>query len=63
MVLADRQGNLSIRGAAVLVGVSPHTLRSWLRQRRLAHIRLGRRVVIDPKDLDAFIKKNRIEAR
>lgn len=63
MISTDRQGNLSIRAAAAFAGVSPHTLRSWLRQRRLAHFRLGRRIVIAPVDLDRFLKANRIEAR
>jgi excisionase family DNA binding protein len=59
----DREGNLSIRAAAAIAGVSPYTLRTWLRQRRLAHIRLGRRVVIDPRDLEKFVQAGRVEAR
>jgi excisionase family DNA binding protein len=63
MSAIDRQENLSIKTAAVIAGVSPFTLRSWVRQRRLAHIRLGRRIVIDPGDLQKFLNSNRIEAR
>ena len=54
---------LSVEEAAVIIGVSRYTLRAWLRQRRLAHIRLGRRVLFDLIDLDKFISANRIAAR
>ena len=63
MSTSDREGNLSIKSAAAIAGVSPFTLRSWLRQRRLAHLRLGRRIVIDPQDLEKFLQANRVEAR
>jgi len=56
-------GLLSVVAAANLVGVSKYTLRSWIRQRRISHIRLGRRVLLDPRDLDRFVQAGRIEAR
>lgn len=52
---------LSVVLAADICGVSPHTLRAWLRQRRLPHVRLGRRVLLDPSDLRRFIGENRID--
>jgi excisionase family DNA binding protein len=53
---------MSIKAAAFRAGVSVFTMRAWLRQRRLAHMRLGRRIVIDPTDLETFLQTNRIEA-
>jgi len=55
--------NLSIEEAAARLGVSKFTLRSWIRQRRLAHYRLGRRVVLAEHDLDRFLETRRVEAR
>lgn len=55
--------NLSIKVAAARAGVSPFTMRTWLRQRRLAYLRLGRRIVIDPADLERFLHSNRVEAQ
>jgi excisionase family DNA binding protein len=47
---------------AVEMGVSPHTVRAWLRQRKLAYLKLGRRVLIDPEDVQRFMEKNRVAA-
>jgi excisionase family DNA binding protein len=62
-VVTDLRQNISIREAAAIVGVSSYTLRTWLRQRRLAHLRVGRRIVIAPHDLDKFLQAARVEAR
>jgi excisionase family DNA binding protein len=57
-------GNLSLEAAALRLGVSPYTLRSWaVYQRRLPFIRLGRRVLFAPADLAAFEAAGRVEAR
>jgi excisionase family DNA binding protein len=53
---------LSVDEAAARLGVSKYTLRGWLFQRRLPHVKLGRRVLVDPNDLDRFIETSRIEA-
>ncbi len=46
-----------------MLGVSPYTLRAWIRQRRLPFFRLGRRIVFDSRDLEAFLRANRVEPR
>jgi len=43
-------------------GVSKFTVRSWLRSRKLAHVRLGRRVLIPADALEAFIRENTVPA-
>ena len=53
---------LSIEEGAVKLGVSPLTLRAWIRQRRLPHLKLGRRVLLDPQDVQRFLDANRVEA-
>ena len=53
---------LSIDEAAARLGVSKYTLRAWLFQRRLPHVKLGRRVLIDPCDVDRFIEASRVKA-
>lgn len=52
---------LSIRQGATLLGISPHTLRQWLRERRVPFYRCGRRVVLDRADLEAFLRAHRVE--
>ncbi len=54
---------LSVEEAAQRLGVSRYTVRSWLRQRRLEHFRLGRRVVLAERDVDGFLRRHRVEAR
>lgn len=56
--------NLGLEEAAKRLGVSPHTLRVWAKyQRRLPYLRLGRRILFSPRDLDAFEASCRIEAK
>ncbi len=54
---------VSVRAGAGMMGISRFTLRSWLRQGRLSYIRLGRRVMLDPREIEAFIQAGRVEAR
>lgn len=54
---------VSLAEGAAFLGVSPHTVRDWVRQRRIAVHRLGRRVIFDLRDLEAFLKQSRIPAR
>jgi excisionase family DNA binding protein len=62
MATGEDRRLLSVVEAAGMIGVSQYTLRAWLRQRRLAHLRLGRRVLFDPTDLARFIASNRVAA-
>ena len=54
---------LSLVEAAPILGVSPHTLRAWTRERRIPFYRNGRRIVFAVPDLERFLSDNRIEAR
>lgn len=54
---------LSLVEAAPILGVSPHTLRAWTRERRIPFYRNGRRIVFAVPDLERFLADNRVEAR
>ena len=54
---------LDLTQAALFLGVSPHTLRAWLRERRIAFHRCGRRIVFAVSDLEQFLADHRVEAR
>ena len=50
---------LSLNAAAGLLGISAHTLRKYIARGELARIKLARRVLIDPQDLQAFIRRHK----
>lgn len=54
---------LNLREAAKELRLSVHTLRSWVFQKRLTHVRLGRRVLLRREDLETLINKGVVEAK
>lgn len=54
---------LSVEEAARRLGVSRFTVRSWLRQRKLEHFKLGRRVVLSESSITNFLDRHRIAAQ
>jgi excisionase family DNA binding protein len=54
---------LDVPEAAALLGLKPWTLRQWISQRRIAFIKVGRLVKFRYADIEAFIERNRQEAR
>jgi len=56
-----REPLISIMEAARRLGLSSHTIRAWVRQGRFPYIQLGRRLLIDCRDVEGFIKANRVE--
>jgi excisionase family DNA binding protein len=54
---------VSVQEAAPLLGVSTFMVRALIRQRRLPHYKIGRRIVLDTADLDAYLLRHRIEVR
>jgi excisionase family DNA binding protein len=45
------------------LNLSPHTLRSWVQRHRIPHLRLGRRILFDPRELDAFVETSRVDPK
>lgn len=54
---------LSLRDAASRLSIAVPTLRRWLRERRLAHVRCGRAVRVESVEVQRFIATNRHPAR
>ncbi len=56
--------NLSLKEAAERLGISPLTLRVWaVYQHRIAYLRLGRRILFRPADLEEFEQHCCVPAR
>jgi excisionase family DNA binding protein len=47
---------LSISEAANRLGISRHTLNGWVSKRKVPFIKLGRRTLFNPADLERLIK-------
>ena len=44
--------------------ISRYTWRTWIREKRIPHVRLGRRrVFVTRHDFEAFLRASRVEAR
>jgi len=52
----------SIEQVAEFLGVKVPTVRKWVLNRNIPFYRFGGRIVFDRKDLEEFIKSNRVEA-
>jgi len=48
-----------VKEAAKLLNISVHTVYSWVSQRRIPFVKLGRRTEFDIKDLEDWIEKNK----
>lgn len=51
----------NVQRAAERLGISVFTLRTWVSQRRIPFVKLGRRVLFNPDDLDRMIQANTVE--
>ena len=50
---------MGLKEAAKAVGLSPWTLRGWIRSGKLRCVRLGRRVMIEPGELQKLVEQGR----
>jgi excisionase family DNA binding protein len=50
---------LTIGMAAELLGISPWTVRAYIRERKLMAVHIGRRVLIEPCELRRFVEQAR----
>ena len=53
--------SMNLEEAGKFLGVSPHTLRAWARARKVRHMKLGRRMIFDRADLEAFASERVVE--
>jgi excisionase family DNA binding protein len=49
----------SVEKAAELLGLSPWTLRAYIRDGRLRPVRLGRRVLLEESELERFVTEGK----
>lgn len=54
---------LSVKQAAEYLGLSPKTLYAWIESGRVPYVALGRRRLLDPRELDKFIQRNTVTPR
>jgi len=54
---------LTVLEAAQRLRVSEYTLRGWISQRRIPYVKIGRRTLFNPADLDNLIKDSTVEPR
>ena len=47
---------VNVTTAAKALGLSAYTIRAWIRQRRIAHIRLGRSVRIPVSEVQRLLR-------
>ena len=53
---------LGLKEAAAAIGLSPWTLRHWIKQGRVRSVRLGRRVLVEPAELQRMVQAGRTGA-
>lgn len=54
---------LTIPEAAEALSLKPSTIRAWISQRRIPHVKLGRAVRVPAKDVEQLIERNTVPAR
>jgi len=47
---------MSVSDVAEALRVSPHTVRRWIAQKKLAVVKLGTRTLFDPKEVTRFVR-------
>jgi excisionase family DNA binding protein len=56
-------GLLTVEEAADRLGTSARFVRRLIAERRIAYVKVGRHVRLDPTDVEAFIAAGRVEVR
>jgi excisionase family DNA binding protein len=58
--LNTRQGLLDVKAAAETLGISRHTLRSWIFRRRIPFVRLGGAIRFNQADLERYVAEHTV---
>ena len=61
--MLDRPLTLTVEEAAERLGTSTRFVRRLVAERRIAYVKVGRHVRLDPTDVEAFIAASRVEVR
>ncbi|MBZ5635164.1 MAG: helix-turn-helix domain-containing protein [Acidobacteriia bacterium] len=54
---------IGVKEAAARLGVSHWAVRQWIKQGKLRAVRLGRRVLIEPAELERLVEQGRTEVK
>lgn len=54
--------NLTVKDTAMELGVKQPTVRKWIAERRLPHVKLGRAVRVPSDAIQRFIRDNTVPA-
>ena len=56
-------GLVGVERAAKFLGIQVSTMYAWCEQRRIPHIRIGRVLRFDLKDLNRWVSEHRVESQ
>jgi len=59
--MVEGQIYLTVKEAAELLRLSPHTLRSWVSMKKITYQKIGRRVFFKRSVLDDFVERNTVK--
>lgn len=67
MSIKDKQASnlpncIDVPGLAAVLGVSLSTAWALIRERKIAHTRIGRRVLVSPVQLEEFLRRSEVPA-
>ncbi|MBM4275663.1 MAG: helix-turn-helix domain-containing protein [Deltaproteobacteria bacterium] len=54
---------LNVHQVAAILNISPHTLRGYVSQGKIKHLKIFRRCLFHPRDIEAFLKACEREPR
>ncbi len=61
--MVDTENNiLTVKEAALALGLSEACIRSWIYTRRIDYLKVGRAVRIEARTIRDFIQRNRVKA-
>ena len=60
---ANEVGLLRVTRAAEELGVSIHTVRAWIAQRRIGHVRLGRAIRVPRSEVERLLEIGFVPAK
>lgn len=61
--ISSKRWLMSIHEVSTMLGMAVHTIYSWVNQRKIPYVKVGRLLRFDPKDIENWISKNKVEIR
>ena len=54
---------IGIKEASEYLDIKPHTLYTWVSQRRIPFVKCGRLTKFDLRDIDEYIEENKVDSK